>query len=182
MNVVRRIDPACLVFLDEAGANASMGRSHAWIPKGTELVDRRPMNWGVNLTMLGALRLTGWVTMSTQFQTANGDRFVEWLRTGLMPKLNPGDVIVLDNAKPHHDKRVADVCADHGVRVLYLPPYSPDFNPIESGWALIKKRLRAVAPRDRVALRRVARGARHCVLPLHCEKWFEHAGYRRPRK
>jgi transposase len=72
---------------------------------------------------------------------------------------------------------VIEICAKHGVEVLYLLPYSPDFNPIESGWALQKQFVRRHAPRARDALRRVARRARHRVTPLHCRPWFEHCGY-----
>lgn len=159
-----------------------MSRSHAWVQRGSELVDRVPMNWGKNLTLLGAIRLTGWVVLSTMFATANKDRFVAWLRTKLLPKLRPGDVLVMDNLAAHHDGRVEAACADRGVRVIYLPPYSPDFNPIESGWALQKQHVRRVAPRHPVHLRRVARRARYRVTKSHCRNWFAHCGYRaRPR-
>lgn len=106
-----------------------MARSHAWVKKGTEYVERTPMNWGPNLTLLGAIRVTGWVVLSTMFATTNADRFVEWLAKQLLPRLRPGDVLVLDNLKAHHDGRVTPLCATRGVRVLYLPPYSPDLTP-----------------------------------------------------
>jgi len=154
-----------------------MGRSYAWIAKGAELIDPRPMAWGLNLTMIGALRRTGWITMKTQFKTANGDRFMVWLRANLLPKLHRGDVVVLDNHRTHHDARVRPACEKRGVRVLYLPPYSPDLNPIEPGWAIVKKAIRQAAPRDAASLRRVAQKGRRRVRPLHCERWFQHSGY-----
>ncbi len=76
-----------------------MGRSHAWVQRGKEFVERVPMNWGKNLTLFGAIRRTGWVTLNTDFQAANGDRFVDWLSKKLLPKLRPGDVLVMDNLK-----------------------------------------------------------------------------------
>lgn len=170
-----------LVFLDEAGANTSMGRSHAWIRRGQELIDPRPMNWGNNLTMIGALRRRGWITLGTMFKSANRERFVAWVRRRLLPKLKRGDVVVLDNATAHHDARVRSLVESVGATVLYLPPYSPDFNPIEPGWGLVKKQIRAGAPRTKVALRRVAHLARRRVTPRHCEGWFHHAGYRKRR-
>ena len=103
--------------------------------------------------------------------------FVWWLRTKLLPKLRPGDVIVMDNLQGHHDDRVLGVCAAQGVEVIYLPPYSPDFNPIESAWALQKQFVRRHAPRTKDALRRVARRARYRLTPQHCSRWFEHRGY-----
>lgn len=155
-----------------------MTRSHAWVKRGEEFVERIPMNWGKNLTMLGAIRLSGWVVQSTMFDTANADRFVAWLKRRLLPKLRRGDVVIMDNAKPHHDDRVVRVCAAAGVRVVYLPPYSPDFNPIEPGWAVQKQHIRKHAPRDKYALRRLARRARYRVTKQHCIRWFEHSGYR----
>ena len=176
---IARIDPRRLVFLDEAGANTSMGRSHAWIQRGTELVEPRPMNWGLNLTMIGAVRLRGWVSLGTMFKSANRVRFVAWLTRRLVPKLKRGDVVVMDNATAHHDSRVRSVLAAAGVRLLYLPPYSPDFNPIEPAWAIVKKHIRACAPRIAAALRRVARRARFRVRRDHIRAWFGHAGYLR---
>lgn len=171
------IDPARLVFLDEAGANIAMGRSHAWVPRGTEYVEARPMNWGDNLTMVGAIRREGWVTLSTKWRAMNTDAFVEWVRDGLAPRLRPGDVVLLDNLKPHKAPQVRVLVEQRGATLRYLPPYSHDFNPIESAWALMKKHMKAVAPRHAAALRRVARAARHVVRPHHCEHWFVHAGY-----
>lgn len=166
-----------LVFLDESGMNLSMSRSHAWVKRGEELIDRVPMNWGKNLTLLGAIRLTGWVVLTSMFATANKDRFVAWLKGKLLPRLRRGDVIVMDNLSAHHDQRVRPACASRGIRVIYLPPYSPDLNPIESGWALQKQYVRRVAPRQADHLRRVARRARHRVTQRHCRNWFKHCGY-----
>jgi transposase len=147
------------------------------VKKGCEYIERTPMNWGKNLTLLGALRLTGWVTLSTMFASTNKARFVHWLRTKLLRKLKRGDVLVMDNLTAHHDARVVPLCAHHGVRVIYLPPYSHDFNPIEPGWALQKQQVRRFAPRDPASLRRVARRARFRVTLRHCRQWFAHAGY-----
>jgi transposase len=166
-----------LVFIDESGLNASMTRSHVWAKKGTEYVERVPTNWGTNLTLLGAIRLSGWVLQSSMFKTVNAERFVEWLKRSLLPKLRRGDVLVMDNLRAHKDLRVAALCAAKGVRLLYLPPYSPDFNPIESGWALQKQYVRRHGPRGSQALKRVARRARYRVTKRHCRRWFEHAGY-----
>ena len=140
---MKRVAPERLVFLDESGANLSMGRTHAWIPRGTERVERRPMNWGTNLTMVGAMRLSGWVTLSTMFKTANGDRFVAWVRRQLAPKLRRDDIVILDNARAHKDARVVALVEARGARVEFLPPYSPDFNPIEPCWGLAKKHILA---------------------------------------
>jgi transposase len=169
-----------LVFLDESGLNLAMGRTHAWVKRGLEFIERVPMNWGTNLTLLGAIRLSGWVVLNTMFKTANRHRFVRWLRTKLLPRLVPGDVLVMDNLPAHHDPRVVPACKARGVRAVYLPPYSPDLNPIEPGWALQKQYVRRHAPRHPAALRRVAHRARFRVTPKHASNWFVHAGYRAP--
>lgn len=176
--MIQRIPVKKLVFLDESGLNAAMTRSHAWVKKGSEFVERTPMNWGNNLTVMGAVRLTGWVLMTTMFKTANSDRFVSWLGSKLLPRLKRGDVLVLDNLKAHHDSRVVPLCARAGVRVIYLPPYSHDFNPIEPGWGLQKQWVRKHAPRTKTDLVRIARRARYRITPRHCRNWFAHAGYR----
>lgn len=165
------------MFLDESGMSVTMSRSHAWVKRGQEFIDRVPMNRGKNLTLLGAIRLSGWVLLSTIWQTTNGDRFVAWLIKKLLPKLQRGDVIVMDNLSAHHNVGVGPACAAHGIRVLYLPPHSPDFNPIEPAWALQKQHVRKYAPRSHDALRRVARRARYRVSERHCRNWFAHAGY-----
>jgi transposase len=107
--------------------------AHAWVKRGREFIDRVRMNWGTNLTLLGAIRLTGWVVLTTMFKTANRHRFVAWLRGKLLPRLTAGDVLVMDNLPAQHDPRVVPACKAHGVRVVYLPPHSPDLNPIEPG-------------------------------------------------
>jgi transposase len=174
---IRRVPTEKLVFLDESGMNLAMSRTHAWVKRGYEFIERVPMNWGKNLTVLGAIRLSGWVALTTMFATANKQRFVRWLKTVLLPKLRPNDVLVMDNLAAHHDPRVAAACSSRQVRLIYMPPYSPDLNPIEPGWALQKQYVRRHAPRHPAALRRAARRARFCVTPRHCRGWFEHAGY-----
>lgn len=154
-----------------------MGRSHAWVPRGEERIAPRPINWGTTLTMIGAVRTTGWVTMRTMWQTANSERFVRWVRRHLVPHLRRDDIVVMDNLWAHRHRDVRRLIEQCGATVQFLPPYSPDFNPIEAGWALIKKRLRRVAPRSAVALRRCVHHARRAVTGRHCEGWYRHAGY-----
>jgi transposase len=177
LSAVRRIPLERLVFLDESGVHVAMHRTHTWVKRGTEYIERVPMNWGRTLTLLGAMRHTGWVVLQTMFATANADRFVAWLTRHLLPRLRRGDVLVMDNLPAHHDRRVGPVCRRHGVRLLYLPLYSPDLNPIEPGWALQKQQVRKHAPRTADHLRRVARRARYRITPRHCRQWFAHAGY-----
>ena len=154
-----------------------MGRSHAWGQRGAVVVDPRPMNWGDNLTMIGAFRADRWLTMRTSWQTAKADRFVAWVAGGLAPRLRPGDIVVLDNLGAHKDRRVRQLIDQRGATLQFLPPYSPDLNPIEAAWGLIKKRIRSIAPRSGRDLRRTARHAWRVIRPRHCQSWYAHAGY-----
>ena len=95
------IEAERLVFLDESGANVAMGRSHAWLPRGQELIEPRPRNWGDNLSLVGAMRLDGWVTLATAWGAMTTPRFVAWVRRHLVRQLRPGDIVVLDNLAAH---------------------------------------------------------------------------------
>jgi transposase len=174
---VTTIDPRRLVFLDESGANIAMGRSHAWLLRGTELIEPRPRNWGDNLTLVGAIRMDRWLTLATAWGAMTTPRFIAWVRRRLIRTLRPGDVVLLDNLAAHKAPAVRRLIEAAGASLRFLPPYSCDFNPIESAWALIKKRIRAVAPRTGASLRITAQRARAVVRPRHCRNWFAHAGY-----
>lgn len=89
------------------------------------------MNWGNNLTMIGAIRRTGWVTLNTKWRAVDTASVVDWVRRRLAPRLRCRDVVLLDNLKAHRDPEVRRLVRARGATVHYLPPYSPDFNPIE---------------------------------------------------
>ena len=165
------------MFVDESGANLAMGRSHAWVKRGEIVIDPRPMNWGDNLTMIGAIRVDRWLTLRTEWGAANAARFVAWVEHGLAPKLRVGDVVIMDNLGAHKDARVRVLIEQRGATLAFLPPYSYDLNPIESAWALMKKRIRSVAPRTGRVLRSTAQRAWRAIRPEHCHNWYAHIGY-----
>jgi hypothetical protein len=101
-----RVDPERLVFIDEAGANLAMGRSHAWVLRGHEYVEPRPMNWGDNLTLVGAICRRGWVSLGTCWRAMNAKAFLRWVRRALVPRLWPGAIVVLDNLAAHKQPAV----------------------------------------------------------------------------
>ena len=171
------VDVENLVFLDEAAAHTAMARTHCWVKKGTFAVDRRPcVHWHM-LTMVGAVTVSGWLTFTTSWQTMNKERFTEWVRTKLAPRLHPGQIVILDNLRAHHACRVRELIEARGAELKFLPPYSPDYNPIESCWALLKKELRRCAVRAKDALRRNARRARFRVKPAHVHAFAAYSGY-----
>jgi transposase len=174
---VADVDPGRLVFLDESGANLAMGRSHAWLPRGSDLIEPRPMNGSDNLTLIGAMRVDRWLTLATSWGAMNTERLVTWVRRYLLRTLRAGDIVVLDNLAQHKSRGVRELIEGRGATLRFLPPYSHDFNPIEAAWALMKKRIKKVAPRTGPALRRTAQRACRVVRPRHCANWFAHAGY-----
>ena len=129
------------------------------------------------LSVLGAVRREGWVaTMSIEAAT-DGDVFRAYLEQVLCPQLRPGDVVVLDNLSAHKVDGVRSLIAGAGAELRYLPPYSPDFNPIEKCWSMVKQRLRAAKSRTLAALEENLDQALAAVTPQHIQACFRHCGY-----
>jgi len=165
------------VFVDESGAKLAMGRSHGCVKRDKVAADPRPMNCGDNLTMIGAMRVDQWLTMSTDWEAATTERIVTWVERRLAPKLRVGDVAVMDNLSAHKDARVRVLIEQRGAALAFLPPDSYDLNPIESAWALMKKRIRTIAPRTARVLRSTAQHAWRAIRAEHCQNCVAHAGY-----
>jgi transposase len=127
--------------------------------------------------MLGALGLEGLVAVMTVEGFTNGDVFLAFLQELLVPQLHPGQSLILDNLKAHKVAGVAAACAAAGVRLLYLPPYSPDFSPIEECWSKVKALLRAKAARTLEALEQAIAEALAAITSQDAHGWFAHAGY-----
>jgi transposase len=127
--------------------------------------------------MLGGLSLQGLVAAMTVEGFTDGEVFLACLREVLLPQLRPGQILLLDNLKAHKVAGVADACAAAGVRLLYLPPYSPDLSPIEECWSKVKTLLRAKAARTREALEQAITEALAAITSQDARGWFAHAGY-----
>src|ERR1035437_10727403 len=120
------------------------------------------------MTLFRFIRRDGWVTLSTKWRAVTEVIFVEWVRRALCPRLRRRDVVVLDNLQAHKDPDVRRLVEQAGATLKFLPPYSHDFNPIEPAWGLVKKRIRALAPRTGLASRLVASAAGQLARPHHC--------------
>lgn len=129
------------------------------------------------MSQVGAMRLSGSLRLATLLGAISTPRFVTWVRRRLVPRLRPGDIVVTDNLAAHKTGTVRELIEGAGAAVQFLPPYSHDFNPIESGRALLKKRIRTVAPRTADHLRCTVRRARRVVPPPHCCAWSADAGH-----
>ncbi len=135
------------MFIDESGAHLARGRSHAWVLRGEVVVDPRPMNWGDNLTIIGTMRSDRWLTLSTDWRAANAERFVTSVERQLVPKMRDGDIVVMGTLSAHKNVRVPNASKRLARRSSSCHRI-PTISPLESAWGLIKKRIRAVAPRS----------------------------------
>ena len=172
-----------MVFLDESGFSLALYALYSlygWAARGQRLVESVPYARGKNLSLLGALSLEGLLCTRQKEGAMCRDDIEAFLRDDLLPRLAVGSVLVLDNATIHHGGHIAPLVAAAGCSLLYsllyLPPYSPDFNPIEMAWGWVKQRVRREAPRDDQA-REQSIDAAITALPNHCAKhWFKKCG------
>ena len=129
------------------------------------------------MTVLGALSLAGMVAAMTVEGFTDGAVFLAFLQEVLMPQLHPGQLLLMDNLRAHKVPGVAAACAAAGVRRLYLPPYSPEFSPIEECWSKVKTLLRTKAARTQEALEQALAEALAAITSQDAHGWFAHAGY-----
>lgn len=166
-----------LVFLDESGVNTDMTRRYARAYKGTRACGHAPLNKPISTTMLSSIRADG-TTVPLIFSGAlNRDKFKEYLRENLLPTLKFGDIVIADNLRAHKGDGIEELVASVGATIVYLPPYSPDFNPIEQMWSKIKAYLRMVQSRSLNALLDAIPKAFATVSLQDALGWFAFAGY-----
>jgi transposase len=168
------------VFLDEFGCNTAMTRHFARALQGQRAFGSCPVNYGPNVSVAGAIRLDGVVAALIVDGAFDGEAFVAFTQSVLAPCLRADDVVVMDNLASHKVSGVVEAIEAVGARVMYLPPYSPDFNPIEMCWSKVKEYLRAQAARTSKALDdAIARGL-DLVTLSDLSGWFGHCGYANP--
>lgn len=170
-------DASRLVFLDESGANVDMCRRHGRARGGARCVASVPCGTPASTTVVSSVRLSGETAWATWRGGTTSERFLGWLGGTLLPTLSPGDVVVMDNMATHHAKGVRQKIEEAGCKVLYLPPYSPDLNPIEKMWSKVKAALRAAGARSLEGLAEAIEAAIAAVRPSDCEGWFRSCGY-----
>jgi transposase len=166
--------------VDETGANTKIDRTHGYAPKGEPVVGRVPHGHYKDLTFTAALRSDGLVAGQVLDGPMTGDRFVAYVEHVLVPTLRAGDVVVMDNLPCHKRVRVREAIEAAGCRLLYLPPYSPDFNPIEMAFAKLKRVLRTDAHRTVPALEIGLRTAGTLFRPTECANYVRHCEYGNP--
>jgi transposase len=172
------IDPNRVVFIDETWAKTNMTRRYGRSILGTRLIEKTPCGRWQTTTFLGALRATGFVAPLTVEGAINGDLFRAWVEQHLAPTLAPGDIVVLDNLSSHKVAGVQRAINAVGAELRYLPPYSPDLNPIELAFSKLKKLLRDGAERTTEKLTKLCGKILDFFSEPECRGYFKHCGYR----
>lgn len=166
-----------LVFFDEIGVNTKMVRLHGRCPQGQRLIDFAPAGHYSNSTLMSGMRLDGIVAPMLLDGPVNGETFAGYVEQCLAPALEPGDILIIDNLPAHKSARVTAAVEGAGCVLVYLPPYSPDFNPIENMWSKVKASVRAAAARTLDAVVKAVSVALHSVTLSDREGYFSHCGY-----
>ncbi|MEP7049976.1 MAG: IS630 family transposase [Pseudomonadota bacterium] len=174
---VKSIDSERLIFIDESGCNIAMSPTYGRAPRGQRVLDHRPTNWGKNISIVGAVRADRVLAHQTFDGAVNRPKFVDFVRKRLATRLYPGDVVVLDNLRAHYAPEVRSLVEGAGARLLFLPPYSPDFSSLEPCWSFLKHWLRTLKERVPERLKAATvRGLRR-VTSRHLASWFRHYGH-----
>jgi len=171
------LDPAKLVFIDETGASTKMARLRGRAKRGERCIASVPHGHWKTTTFTAGLRLGGIVAPMVLDGPMNGDAFIAYVEQFLVPELTIGDVVVMDNLPAHKVTGVRQAIENAGARLLYLPPYSPDFNPIEMAFSKLKAMLRKAAVRTIDQLWRTIGDLLDCFTAKECQNFFNAAGY-----
>ena len=172
------INPDHVVFIDETWAKTNMTRTYGRSQRGTRVIEGVPFGRWETTTFVGALRATGFTAPLTVDGPINGRIFLAWVQQHLVPTLTPGDIVVMDNLSSHKVQGVREAIQSAGAEVRYLPPYSPDLNPIELAFSKLKKLLRDGAERTVDALWNLCGRILDQFSNEECRNYFKHCGYR----
>lgn len=176
--VAGEIDAESLVFVDEMGSNTSLAPLYAWSRKGRRAFGSVPRNWGKNVTLLASITAEGAGPCLAVEGPTTREVFEAYLERVLVPTLRGGQVVVMDNLSAHKGGRVRELVEGRGCELLYLPPYSPDFNPIEQAFSKLKGLLRRAESRTREALIEAMGAALSAITAQDASGFFRHCGYR----
>lgn len=171
------LDFASLVFVDETGTTTSMVRTHGWGRKGEKLLGKAPHGHWMTSTFIAGLRHDGILAPMLIDRPMTGGIFRQWLEECLIPEMAPGSIVVADNLPAHKVASIRKCLEKAGMGLLYLPPYSPDLNPIEQVFAKIKALLRRMAPRSFDAIADALKIILEKFRPKECVNYIRNSGY-----
>jgi transposase len=174
---LKDVDPERLIFIDESGAKTNMTRTRGRAPRGQRVVEQVPHGHWQTTTMIAAIRSSGPCAPAVINGATDSDVFRSYVEHVLVPELRAGDIVVLDNLQAHKAAGVEQMIVSAGATLLYLPPYSPDFNPIENMWSKVKQHLRSAAARTYDALLKAIADALAKITVSDCVGFFRHCGY-----
>jgi transposase len=176
--VAAAVEPERLIFVDECGAHTSLSPIYGYAPRGQRLRLSVPRKRGKNMSLLSSMMLSG-MGPSLAVEGATTARvFESYVEQVLAPSLRKGQIVVMDNLGAHRPNRIRELIEERGCELVYLPSYSPDYNPIEEAFAKIKNILRMAAARSKEALVEAIGAALSAVTAADVRSFFEHAGYR----
>jgi len=173
---IQQEDVTRVVFVDETSTNLTYCRRYGRAPAGQRVDQAVPLHAGPNVTLIAALTPDGLGALLRVDGAVNGDVFAACLDQVLGPTLQPGDVVVPDNLSVRKVDGLDEIARKHGARLLYLPPYSPDFNPIELAFGKLKTWLRTAQARTRDRLEDPIRAAAGWITEQDAKNWFGHCG------
>jgi len=171
------LDPAKLVFIDETGTTTNMTRLRGRGRRGARVIGRAPWGHWKTMTFVAGLRYDAVTAPFVIDRAMTGAIFVEYVRQCLAPTLKPGDIVVMDNLPAHKRDEIRDIITAAGAELRYLPPYSPDLNPIEQAFAKLKAHLRKAQERSIDALWQRIGKLLDLFTPAECTNFFANAGY-----
>ncbi len=165
------------MFVDESGFHVAMDRLRARAPRGERAYGKVPRNRGKNLTLVASMSLSGMGETMVVEGSTDAEAFKVYVEHFLAPALKEGQVVVLDNLGAHKPQRIRELIEARGAEVLFLPPYSPDLNPIEEAFSKIKGIVRKAGARTHEALFEAIAQALWAITPVDAAGWFAHSGY-----
>ena len=177
MMVAAVVEPERLIFVDECGTHTSLSPIYGYAPRGERLYLPVPRGRGKNTTVLSSMSVEG-MGPSLAVEGATTARVFEtYIEKVLVPSLEPGKIVVMDNLGAHRPKRIGELIEQQGCELLYLPAYSPDYNPIEEAFSKIKNLLRKAAARSKEALVEAIGAALSAITAADARGFFGYAGY-----
>jgi len=176
LNLIKTFTPQQLVFIDESGCQLGMDRRYARSEKGERAHCTKPFYKGEQINIIGAIDLKKVRCMFSVDGTVNGDVFELFVSKILLPTLRKGDLVILDNLPAHKMARVRKLIESTGAAIQFLPPYSPDLNPIELLWYKLKEVIRSFSPRTTQAFNKAFDAALAKISRNDLDGWFRHCG------
>ncbi len=175
--MVCTLDAKRMIFVDECGAHTSLAPLYAWAPRGKRAYSKVPRNRGKNTTLLASMTLEGMGPCLAVVGSTTREVFEAYVEQVLLPALKPAQIVIMDNLSAHKGSKIRELIEAQGCELLFLPPYSPDLNPIEEAFAKVKALLRRMGARTRETLVEAMGWALEAVTVRDARGFFEHCGY-----